>query len=49
LFIEPRSPWEDIYIESFNVILRNELLNGEIFDVILEVKVIREHWRKHYN
>jgi hypothetical protein len=40
---------EDEYIESFNVIHRNELLNGEIFGVILGTKVIIENWRKHYN
>jgi transposase InsO family protein len=49
LFIEPGSPWENGYIESFNGKLRDELLNGEIFDTILEAKVITENWRKHYN
>ena len=49
LFIEPGSPWENGYIESFNGKLRDELLNGEIFDTILEARVITERWRKHYN
>ena len=49
LFIEPGSPWENGYIESFNGKLRDELLNGEIFDTILEAKVITENWRNHYN
>lgn len=49
LFIEPGSPWENGYIESFNGKLRGELLNGEIFDTILEARVITEQWRKQYN
>jgi len=49
LFIEPGSPWENGYIESFNGKLRDELLNGEIFDTITEARVITERWRKHYN
>ena len=48
-YIEPGSPWENGYIESFNGKLRDELLNGEIFDTILEAKVLIEMWRKHYN
>jgi putative transposase len=49
LYIEPGSPWENGYIESFNGKLRDELLNGEIFDTILEARVITEAWRKQYN
>jgi len=49
LFIEPGSPWENGYIESFNGKLRYELLNGEIFDTILEARVVIEAWRRHYN
>ncbi len=49
LFIGPDSPWENGYIESFNGKLRDELLNGEIFDTVLEAKVITEQWRKQYN
>lgn len=49
LFIEPGSPWENGYIESFNGKFRDELLNGEIFDTIVEAKVITERWRNTYN
>ena len=49
LYIEPGSPWENGYIESFNGKLRDELLNGEIFDTILEAKIIIEQWRRYYN
>jgi putative transposase len=48
-FIEPGSPWENGYIESFNGKLRDELLNGEIFDTVAEARVITEQWRNHYN
>ncbi len=49
LFIEPGSPWENGYVESFNGKLRDELLNGEIFYTLREAKVLIERWRKHYN
>jgi transposase InsO family protein len=49
LFIEPGSPWEDGYCESFNSKLRDELLNGEIFTTLCEAKVLIESWRRHYN
>jgi len=49
LYIEPGSPWENGYIESFNGKLRDELLNGEIFDTLFEAKVIVERWRREYN
>jgi len=49
LFIEPGSPWENGYIESFNGKLRDELLNREIFDTLLEAKVLTESWRREYN
>ena len=49
LFIEPGSPWENGYNESFNGKLRDELLNGEIFYTLQEAKVIIERWRQHYN
>jgi transposase InsO family protein len=49
LFIEPGSPWENGYIESFNGKLRDELLEREMFDTMLEAKVLIERWRKHYN
>ena len=49
LFIEPGSPWENGYIESFNGKLRDELLDREIFDTLLEAQVLTETWRKEYN
>lgn len=49
LYIEPGSPWENGYIESFNGKLRDELLNGEIFETLLEAKVLIEQWRREYN
>ena len=49
LFIEPGSPWENGYCESFNGKLRDECLNGEIFYSLREARVIIEMWRKHYN
>ena len=49
LYIEPGSPWENGYIESFNGKLRDELLDREIFDTLLEAQVLIECWRKEYN
>ena len=49
LYIEPGSPWENGYIESFNGKLRDEFLNLEIFDTLLEAKVLAERWRREYN
>jgi transposase InsO family protein len=49
LFIEPGSPWENGYVESFNGKLRDELLNREIFDTLLEIRVLLERWRWEYN
>lgn len=49
LFIEPGSPWENGYIESFNGKMRDELLNGELLDTPDEAKVLVEAWRKAYN
>jgi putative transposase len=48
LFIEPGSPWENGYVESFNGKLRDELLDGEIFDTLREAQVLVGRWRKHY-
>jgi transposase InsO family protein len=48
-FIEPGSPWENGYCESFNSKLRDELLNCEIFYSLAEAKVIIEAWRRYYN
>ena len=49
LFIEPGSPWENGYNESFNGKLRDELLNGEIFNNLKEAEILIEQWRKEYN
>ena len=48
-YIEPGSPWENGYVESFNARLRDELLNGEIFYSLKEAQIIIEQWRQHYN
>lgn len=48
-YIEPGSPWENGYVESFNARLRDELLNGEIFYKLKEAQIIIEEWRRHYN
>lgn len=49
LYIEPGSPWENGYCESFNSKLRDEFLNGELFFSIKELRVLAERWRVHYN
>lgn len=49
LFIEPGSPWENGYNESFNAKLRDELLNREIFYTLKEAKAMIERWRHEYN
>ena len=49
LYIEPGSPWENGYVESFIGKLRDELLDGEIFDTLLEAQVVIENWRREYN
>ena len=49
LFIEPGSPWENGYIESFNGKLRDELLNREIFTTLIEARVLIEQWKREYN
>jgi putative transposase len=48
-YIEPGSPWENGYCESFNSKLRDEFLNGEIFYSMKEIRVLAERWRVHYN
>ena len=48
-YIEPGSPWENGYCESFNTSFRDELLNGEIFYSLREARIIIEEWTKHYN
>ena len=47
-FIEPGSPWQNAWIESFNGRARDELLNGERFDIGLEAKVVVSDWRIEY-
>ncbi len=49
LYIEPGSPWENGYIESFNGKLQDELLKREIFYTLKEAKVLIERWRDQYN
>jgi transposase InsO family protein len=49
LFIEPGSPWENGYIESFNGKFRNELLSREVFTTLREAKILIEMWRREYN
>ena len=48
LFITPGSPWENGYVESFNNRLK-QFLKGDIFDTMLEAKILIERWRQHYN
>ena len=48
-YIEPGSPWEKGYCESFNSKLRDELLNGEMFFSLAEAQVMIEAWRRHFN
>jgi putative transposase len=48
-YIEPGSPWENGYCESFNSKLRDELLKGEIFYTLKEAQIVIETWRRHYN
>ena len=49
LFIDPGSPWQNGWIESFNARLRDEFLNGQQFDSLFEAKVLLEDWRHEYN
>lgn len=48
-YIEPGSPWENGYNESFNGKLRDELLNREIFYSLKEAQILIEQCRRHYN
>jgi putative transposase len=49
LFIDPGSPWQNGWIESFNARLRDEFLNGQQFDSLFEAKVLLGDWRHEYN
>ena len=48
-YIEPGSPWENGYCESFNARPRDELMNREVFYSLKEAQIIIEQWRRHYN
>ena len=48
-YIEPGSPWENGYVESFNARFRDELLDREIFTSLREAQILIEAWRRHYN
>ena len=48
-YIEPGSPWQNAYVESFNARLRDEVLDRELFGNLLEAQVLIEHWRRQYN
>lgn len=49
LYIEPGSPWENGYCESFNSKLREEFLSREVLYTLREAKILIELWRQHYN
>ena len=49
VFIDPGSPWQNAWIESFNGRMRDEHLNGQVFDSLLEAQVFTEDWRIDYN
>jgi len=48
-YIDPGSPWQNAYAESFHDKLRDECLNMEVFTSLAEAKVIVERWRQYYN
>ncbi len=49
LYIEPGSPWENGYVESFNGKMRDQFLNGELSSTLQEAQILTERWRVHYN
>jgi len=49
IFIEPGSPWQNAYVESYNDKQRRELLNGEVIDSVLEAQILIDDWRLDYN
>ena len=49
VYIEPGSPWENGYVESFNGKMRDQFLNGELFYTLKEAQILTERWRIHYN
>jgi putative transposase len=48
-YIEPGSPWENGYCESFNARMRSEFLNGELFGNLYEAEVLAKRWVEYYN
>ena len=48
-FIDPGSPWQNGHLESFNSRLRDEFLNGHLFESLLEAQVLLEDWRREYS
>ena len=48
-YIEPGSPWENGYVESFNARFRDELLDGEVFHTLAEARIVIEGWRRDFN
>ena len=49
LYIEPGSPWQNAYVESYNDKQRRELLNGEVIESVLEAQILIDDWRADYN
>jgi putative transposase len=49
IFIEPGSPWQNAYVESYNGRQRDELWNGELIDSVLEAQLLLDDWRLDYN
>ena len=49
LYIEPGSPWENGYVESFNSKMRDEFLNVTLFDTYKEAQILTRMWVKDYN
>jgi putative transposase len=48
-YIDPGSPWQNAYVESFNGRVRDELLDVEEFSCLAEARVVIEDWREDYN
>lgn len=48
-YIDPASPWQNPFVESFNGTMRDECLNRELFEILLEAKVVLSDWRNLYN
>lgn len=49
LYVEPASPWQNGYAESFHARLRDELLNAEVFETVAEARMLATQWRLDYN